>query len=193
MLVEIPDPDVIMAIVVAFVVGIFSLFLYYKVKPYVNIKPKNPDPAQFERLEYYERQLIDMKIRLDALELEEHSQGPVETRSDTRVSVMQESQRPEKVTQKVEEKNEKPEKRVPNLGYNDLADHVLRLITEKPMTSRDIQITVGRSREHTSRLMKKLFVDGYVKRNTNTKPYTYSITDKGKDKLQLIKSAPTLA
>jgi len=61
------------------------------------------------------------------------------------------------------------------------------------MTSRDIQITLGRSREHTSRLMKKLFEDGYVKRNTSSKPYTYSITNKGKEKLSGMVSAPTVA
>ena len=37
-----------------------------------------------------------------------------------------------------------------------------------------------KSREHTSRLMKKLFESGLVERNTETKPYTYSITEKGK-------------
>ena len=47
------------------------------------------------------------------------------------------------------------------------------------MTSRDIQITLKKSREHTSRLMKKLFEEGLVQRNTETKPYTYSITEKG--------------
>ena len=35
-------------------------------------KPKSEmiDASQSERLEYYERQLIDMKIRLDALEIQ---------------------------------------------------------------------------------------------------------------------------
>ena len=61
----------------------------------------------------------------------------------------------------------------------NLIDHVLQLITTAPMTSRDIQVKLRKSREHTSRLMKKLYVDGYVKRNTESKPYTYSITEKG--------------
>jgi predicted transcriptional regulator len=34
--------------------------------------------------------------------------------------------------------------------------------------------------------MKKLFDDGYVKRNTSTKPYTYSITEKGKEKINVL-------
>ncbi|TBR23816.1 MAG: MarR family transcriptional regulator, partial [Candidatus Nitrosotenuis sp.] len=53
----------------------------------------------------------------------------------------------------------------------------------KEMTSRDIQITIGRSREHTSRLMKRLFEEGLVERNTKMKPFTYKITEKGRGKL----------
>ena len=40
------------------------------VKLYVNSKKIHKDPAQLERLEYYERQLIDLKIRLDTIDLE---------------------------------------------------------------------------------------------------------------------------
>jgi len=70
---------------------------------------------------------------------------------------------------------------------------VLHLITNKAMTSRDIQITLKRSREHTSRLMKKLFEDGYVERNTETKPYTYSITEKGKTKVSEVQTNSIIA
>jgi len=59
------------------------------------------------------------------------------------------------------------------------------------MTSRDIQITLKKSREHTSRLMKKLFEEGYVQRNTESKPYTYSITEKGISKVGEIQINPT--
>ena len=69
MLVEIPDPEVILGVVTAFVIGVLALFFYNKLKPYVNLKPKSQDPGYMERLEYYERQLIDMKIRLDALDI----------------------------------------------------------------------------------------------------------------------------
>jgi len=60
------------------------------------------------------------------------------------------------------------------------------------MTSRDIQITLKKSREHTSRLMKKLFEDGLVQRNTETKPYTYSITEKGISKVEDIQTNPVV-
>ena len=60
------------------------------------------------------------------------------------------------------------------------------------MTSRDIQKALDRSREHTSRLMKKLFEDGFVDRNTNTKPYTYSISQKGLERISTIEQSPII-
>ena len=46
--------------------------------------------------------------------------------------------------------------------------------------------------ENTSRLMKKLFESGLVQRNTETKPYIYSITEKGKSKVEDVVSNPTV-
>jgi len=192
MLVEIPDPEVIFGVVTAFVVGILALLVYNKLKPYVNLKPKNQDPGHLERLEYYERQLIDMKIRLDALDIADLSVKPDELPIEYREveqKVVKMSQ--EKPVKKMEITGGISDKRMPNLGYSDATSHVLRLITNKSMTSRDIQITIGRTREHTSRLMKKLFEDGFVERNTNTKPFTYSITEKGQRKAGLLKPTPT--
>ena len=54
------------------------------------------------------------------------------------------------------------------------------------MTSRDIQITIGRTREHTSRLMKKLSADGLVQRHAGTKPFVYSLTEEGKKRLEML-------
>ena len=73
--------------------------------------------------------------------------------------------------------------RTPNMGYDNVVEAVLGLITDKSRTSRDIQITLGKSREHISRMMKKLYEDGLVERNVNTKPYTYSITQKRHSRL----------
>ena len=182
MLVEIPDPEVILGIIVAFLVGVFVLYLFNKLKPYVKFKQNGNDPATLERLEYYERQLIDMKIRLDAMDLEGLSTKlansmPEEVEVEERPKVVERKTKREVIENKPVEAP-----RAPNMGYQNATEYVLRLITDRPMTSRDIQMTLGRSREHTSRLMKKLFEDGYVTRNTNSKPYTYSITEKGKEK-----------
>ena len=200
MLVEIPEPEVILGVILAFSIGLIGLYTYYKIRPFVKSKSEIYDASQSERLEYYERQLIDMKIRLDALEI----QGMEEKSEDPNLELKQFLERLAKneVQEKKSETSIKheviPEKEVsvpniPNPNHINPIDYVLHLITNKAMTSRDIQITLKRSREHTSRLMKKLFEEGYVQRDTETKPYTYSITEKGMAKVEQIKSSPTIA
>ena len=206
MLIEIPDPEVILGVIIAFLVGLGGLFAYYKLRPMIKTS-ESGDVSQSERLEYYERQLIDMKIRLDALEIEgigEKSEDPnlelkqflekiaknnlqdMPMKSEEKLEV---SPKPEKGVEITNEpKNQPP---VPSLDHNNPIDHVLHLITKQPMTSRDIQITLKKSREHTSRLMKKLFDDGYVERNTDSKPYRYFISEKGKEKIGVLESSPT--
>jgi len=196
MLVEIPDPEVILSVILAFIVGIVGLYAYFKIRPFVKTKSEVFDASQTERLEYYERQLIDMKIRLDALEI----QGIEQKVEDPNLELKQfleklakneVQERPIEVENKPEVVPEKeiPKPVIQNLTPTNPVDYVLHLITNKAMTSRDIQITLKKSREHTSRLMKKMFEEGYVQRNTESKPYTYSITDKGIAKVEQIEVA----
>jgi predicted transcriptional regulator len=202
MLIEIPDPEVILGVIISFVVGLVGLYSYYKIRPFIKTKNEMIDSSQIERLEYYERQLIDMKIRLDAMEM----QGFEQKIEDPNLELKQFLEKLAKNQQIIEKSSTEPIKteilreeksisvhRMPNLDHNNAIDYVLHLITDKAMTSRDIQITLKRSREHTSRLMKKLFEDGYVQRNTNTKPYTYSITKKGKEKIEAMQSNSIIA
>jgi predicted transcriptional regulator len=57
---------------------------------------------------------------------------------------------------------------------------VLLLLAKGARTSAQIKDEVGRSREHTARLMKALFERGLVVRNDRNKPYVYEITESGK-------------
>ena len=196
MLIEIPDPDVILSVIIAFLVGLGGLFAYFKLRPMIKTN-ETTDASQAERLEYYERQLIDMKIRLDSLEIQGVEEKPVDQNLELKqfLEKLAKNEIKEKLIEPVVKSEIVPEKpqiitRMPNLDHNNATDYVLQLITNKAMTSRDIQITLKRSREHTSRLMKKLFEDGYVKRNIDSKPYTYSISEKGKEKISVIESNP---
>jgi len=179
MLVEIPDVSIILFVILAFVGGVVTLYLSTKLRSSPN--PTIPGPASINRLEYYENQLIDMKIRLDAMELDtENSEMPNFDK------VNEELAKPQKRKQEVGSMEIKSQgtSRIPNMSFEDSIEHVLKLITKKPMTSRDIEVTFGgRSREHVSRLMKKLYDDGFVERNTTKRPYTYSITDSGKARI----------
>jgi hypothetical protein len=196
MLIEIPEPEVILSVILAFLVGLGGLFAYYKLRPL--IKTNNTmDASQTDRLEYYERQLIDMKIRLDSIEiqgLEEKSEDPnLELKQFLEKLAKNEvKDKPNELVAQGEIVPDEPKTtRMPNLDHNNAIEYVLHLITNKAMTSRDIQITLKRSREHTSRLMKKLFEDGFVKRNTDSKPYSYSISEKGKEKINVLESNPS--
>jgi len=198
MLIEIPEPEVILSMILAFIVGIVGLYAYFKIRPFVKTRNEEFDVSQAERLEYYEKQLIDMKIRLDALEIQGIEQ---KVDDDPNLELKQfleklaKNEVKERPIQVVSKPEIVPEKvisipNIPNIMPTNPIDYVLHLITNKAMTSRDIQITLKKSREHTSRLMKKMFEDGYVQRNTESKPYTYSITEKGMAKVEQVEVNP---
>ena len=179
MLVEIPDPIIILGIVLGFLAGAVTLFLYSKLRLVGSLQ--NNGPSDNQRLEYYEKQFIDMKIRLDALNLD--NEGPLDEAEMVKIQseMVKSASRKGRRSRSTIEKRARVS-RIPNMSSEDSVKHVLKLITKKPMTSRDIEVTFGgRSREHVSRLMKKLFDDGLVERNTTNRPYTYSITDSGKN------------
>jgi len=198
MLIEIPEPEVILSVILAFIVGIVGLYVYFKIRPFVKTRDEEFDASQAERLEFYEKQLIDMKIRLDALEIQGIEQ---KVDDDPNLELKQfleklaKNEVKERPTEVVSKPEIIPEKvismpSIPNVIPTNPIDYVLHLITNKDMTSRDIQITLKKSREHTSRLMKKMFEDGYVQRNTESKPYTYSITEKGMAKVEQVEVNP---
>ena len=238
MLIEIPDPEMILSVGVAFGVGILGLFVWSKFRSISASKPVKSD--DFERMEYYEKQLIDMKIRLDAIDMEHitfksntqlnsndqipqiqaqnpsfQAQNQGFQQQNSQAQTMNEyaqqeivqnppqnqgfqPENPQNSVQKQQIQAQNPQaapephqenhmenhtSRQPNLGFDTVVEKVLGLITNKPMTSRDIQMTLGRSREHTSRLMNRLYKEGLVDRNTNSKPFSYIITEKGREKI----------
>jgi hypothetical protein len=148
MLIEIPEPEVILGVIIAFLIGLAGLYGYYKLKPLIKSKNEVNDVSQSERLEYYERQLIDMKIRLDAIEIqgiEQKVEDPnlelkqfLEKLAKNEVKekeVVDEVIQPEVILEKTVLTPE-----IANIGYSSPTNHVLHLITNKAMTSRDIQI-----------------------------------------------------
>ncbi|MDQ3851958.1 MAG: hypothetical protein M3299_03900 [Thermoproteota archaeon] len=67
---------------------------------------------------------------------------------------------------------------------NSTTDYIFKLLAERPRSSREVQLAIGRTREHTARLMKKLHDLGLVSRDVNTKPFRYNITDAGREMLK---------
>ncbi len=52
------------------------------------------------------------------------------------------------------------------------------LASEGPKSAPEIGKTIGRSREHTARMMKKLFQEGYIRRDPSRIPFRYSVVER---------------
>lgn len=61
---------------------------------------------------------------------------------------------------------------------------ILKLLSQSPMTAREIQFNTKKTREHTSRLMKRLYNESLVTRDIDNKPFLYKITDEGRRLLE---------
>ena len=68
---------------------------------------------------------------------------------------------------------------------NGTMEYILKLLNERPRSSREIQFSIGRTREHTSRLMKRLYELHLVDRQSNSRPYKYTITHAGRVRINL--------
>jgi len=45
-------------------------------------------------------------------------------------------------------------------------------------TASEIREVIGKTREHSARLMKKLYIEGYIERDTSNLPYAYKLSEK---------------
>ncbi len=52
------------------------------------------------------------------------------------------------------------------------------LVEEGSTTAPKVEKKIGKTREHTARLMKKLWQEGYIERDTHRMPFTYRPTKK---------------
>lgn len=206
---EVFDPWVAISIAVAFLVGLLALFAYFWLRTMAResgLGSKSGEITGSERLEYYERQLIDLKIRLDAVEMvrgeaARSGDGSRDEAVSRLAAALSELVSREPAVAE-EEGAAGEELHAEGLGenlaggdgetvpktefraYPNPVDYVLHLITNDIITSRDIQVTMGKSREHTSRLLKKMYEDGYLQRDEDTRPYSYSVTQKGLERLR---------
>ncbi len=150
-----------------------------------------------DRLGQQDQKILDQQIRLDVIELklgqltkvlgkEEKEVTKAREISDT-ASILEEVRNLLRSLGKVEvtlpgKIQRKGEfKKVEVLeGLSPTESSVLKLLMEGEQTPKQIQQRIDKSREHTARLMKRLFELGYVTREEKKKPYVYEITEKGK-------------
>jgi len=160
------DTETVLMVMLAYIMGIVSMMVFNRLK---RIDAPEAVAGYERRMREYEDMLVDLRIRLDTLEIRmgDTSQTVSQPASDA-------SHKPMTIRRALEQEG------------GAMVDYVLKLLVEGPKTSRQIEGLIGRSREHTARLMKKLFEIGYVTRDMASKPYTYTITDSGRATLQQV-------
>jgi hypothetical protein len=196
--------------IMSYGIGIISVITYMKIKETLQF-PFNREEKTIQsiiseyihRLNYYDKVIAELRVKIDTLELRmmqrdiSHSSSQTGDTNTTyykqNITSHQDSQLEQRqrqqhnhvatvsnmanITQAPETVLKDPD------SYNGTMDFILKMLMERPRTSREIQHSVGRTREHTSRLMKKLYDSRLVLRDSNSKPFKYSITDAGRIQL----------
>jgi hypothetical protein len=173
--------DIAMLGIFAFLVGMSVVTVYTKLKDTFVKRRYSADDAIVEavvleytrRLRDYDKVIAELRAKVDI----------IESRTQLDLASQQASQlephvapvaRPVTITQHATIERE----------GNGTTHYILKLLSERPRTSREVQWAIGRTREHTARLMKKLHESHIVSRDINTKPFRYSITDAGREMLK---------
>jgi predicted transcriptional regulator len=203
--------QILVPIIVPFLVGLTFGFTYNRIS--VNIRkiiPKvhkntsviNAITSEYaRRMEKYDSAIADLRVRLDVIELQNQkhllTQQLHSTESTPSVTLVDASHDPS------HDQSQHPSfhayhrsKRVEPLReisgdvsdsndvQNGTAEYVLKLLDGRSMTSKEVQHAIGRSREHTSRLMKRLCEYGFITRDSNNKPFTYALAEAGQLRLK---------
>jgi len=63
-----------------------------------------------------------------------------------------------------------------NISLTETEKKILNILSYKDYTANELQLSIDKTREHTSRLLNKLFQSGYITRNENKRPYVYKLS-----------------
>lgn len=179
------DMYTLLLIVVSFFCGVAIILSYKAVKFFKhnnsslkNAIVDNKIRQYANKLHVYDKAIADLKVKVDMLEMSERTRlisrdiDSIKGDSERDIDMMSQD------SVIIEESREKPAP-TQTRTYLDTLEQILLLLSEKPMTTRQIQERVRKTREHTSRIMNGLYHSGFVMRDTSSKPFKYSITETG--------------
>lgn len=148
------------------------------------------------QLKEYGTQLSDITSRVDATLAFKEQVLPRIEKLNERIENVVEAQ--ERMEQRVSKPSEvqirgvipiKRERALAQLTATEL--RVLEILTDEGQkTAPEIKGKIGLTREHTARLMKKLYQKGYVERDEAKTPYAYRIKEEMRKILKKTETAP---
>lgn len=134
--------------------------------------------AMEERLKKQDARIVDLLGKVEVLEARMASErAPAQQVTSQNITPSQPQVQPQVQLRAA------PEPRIQALltGELDATEKTaLKFLEDGAKSTPDITKRVGRSREHTARLMKSLFDRGLVERDQSSKPFVYKLTEAGK-------------
>lgn len=181
--------DTVIFSVMGFLAGMGGVISYHRLRRDVTRQEQPRDDSITEavvmeysrRLRDYDRVIAEMRSRLDIMELRSEKPSITVTSHPEQRHVARVIDTPnitQHATPLASDDDDRPD------SQNGTTDYILKMLAERPRTAREVQQSIGRSREHTSRLMKKLAGSQLVAREMNAKPFKYAITDLGRERLK---------
>ena len=172
----------------AFFAGMAGVILYHRFAALTRRRHKSDESITeavvmeySRRLRDYDRAIAELRTKLDIIELKAEtprinviSQDVTSRAPQHHVAHITE---PPVVTEHITSQAKQD-------GQNGTTDYILKMLAERPRTSREVQQAIGRTREHTARLMKRLTESQFVERDGTKKPFYYTITDLGRERLR---------
>ena len=176
------DSSLVILGIFAFLVGIGGTAVFTRLKAIFEEGRYRTNEAVIEavvleytrRLHDYDKVIAELRAKVEILESKVKSQGIVSSDPSQAQPHVTLTSEPVTVTQHAANEKE----------VNSTTDYIFKLLVERPRSSREVQLAIGRTREHTARLMKKLHNLGLVSRDVNMKPFRYTITDAGREMLK---------
>lgn len=149
-----------------------------------------------DQLKKYETRLSDITVKVDTIVGLDEQLLPQIEKINERIDKVVEAQ--EKMEQRISKPQEvkiegvipiKRERALAQLTATEL--RVLEILAnEEQKTAPEIRSEIGLTREHTARLMKKLYQKGYVERDEAKTPYAYRIKEEMRKILKKTESMP---
>lgn len=191
------DMNYVILGVLMYAVGLVSVTAYRRLQG-VARRDYRDDDAVVEavvseytrRLRDYDRVIAEMRAKVDIVELRAQSLSQPHVYVQPVTASRPAQPHAPAVSEPVAITQRAPEEKIE--GQNGTTDYILKLLAEKPRTSREVQHAIGRTREHSARLMKKLSDSGLVSRDMNSKPFRYGITEAGQARLREKPAAPEI-
>ena len=149
-----------------------------------------------DQLKKHEKRLSDITSKVDtSLALKEQMLPQIEKlneRVDNVVKAQEDMAQRISKPQEVQIRGVIPIKRERALAQLTATElRVLEILTDEGQkTAPEIKSEIGLTREHTARLMKKLYVKGYVERDETKTPYAYRIKEEMRKILKKTESVP---